>query len=60
MDLQKFKTCKNLFFMGFISFMKISTINIQNKYYNNLPAQKPVLNSSKVSDSFLLQEIMNV
>lgn len=32
--------------------MKISTINIQNKYYNNLPAQKPVLNSSKVSDSF--------
>lgn len=38
--------------MGFISFMKISTINIQNKYYNNLPAQRPVLNSSKVSDSF--------
>ena len=32
--------------------MKISTINIQNKYYNNLPAQKTVLNSSKVSDSF--------
>lgn len=32
--------------------MKISTINIQNKYYNNLPAQRPVLNSSKVSDSF--------
>lgn len=38
--------------MGFICFMKISTINIQNKYYNNLPAQRPVLNSSKVSDSF--------
>lgn len=38
--------------MGFIFFMKISTINIQNKYYNNLPAQKPVLNSSKISDSF--------
>lgn len=32
--------------------MKISTINIQNKYYNNLPTQKTVLNSSKVSDSF--------
>lgn len=32
--------------------MKISTINVQNKYYNNLPTQKPVLNSSKISDSF--------
>lgn len=32
--------------------MKVSTINIQNKYYNNFPTQKTVLSSSKVSDSF--------
>lgn len=38
--------------MVFIFFMKISTINIQNKYYNNFPTQKTVLSSSKVSDSF--------
>lgn len=38
--------------MVFIFFMKISTINIPNKYYNNFPTQKTVLSSSKVSDSF--------
>ena len=32
--------------------MKISNFSIQNNYYNNLPAQKPVLNPLTVSDSF--------
>lgn len=32
--------------------MKISNFSIQNNYYNNLPAQKPVLTPLTVSDSF--------